>query len=69
MDFNFSLFLMALGLACVMEALPWLVSPDRMRETLLNLSQLPGEQLRMGGFALIALGLLLCAAGRYLKGF
>lgn len=68
MDFNLSLFLMALGLACVMEALPWLISPERMREMLLNLSQLSDDRLRSGGFLMLALGLAVCAAGRYLQG-
>ena len=68
MDFNLSLFLMALGLACVMEALPWLISPERMREMLLNLSQLSDDRLRTGGILMLALGIAICAAGRYLKG-
>ena len=43
MDFNFSLFFMALGLACCIEALPWLVAPRRFREMLHQLGELPSE--------------------------
>ena len=66
MDFNFSLFFMALGLACCIEALPWLVAPRRFREMLHQFGELPSEQLRMGGFLMLALGLGVCAAGRHL---
>ena len=66
MYFNFSLFFMALGLACCIEAMPWLISPERMRKVLLDLSALPAERMRMGAFVMLALGLLLCAAGRSL---
>lgn len=66
MDFNYSLFFMALGLACCIEAMPWLISPARMRDMLLKLSEQPVERLRMGGFFMLALGLAVCAAGRSL---
>ena len=66
MHFNLTLFLSALGLACVLEALPWLISPKSMQNTLVRLAELPAERLRSGGFLLLALGLLLCAAGRTL---
>ena len=66
MDFNYALFFMALGLACCIEAMPWLISPARMRSLLLNLAEMPAERLRMGGFLMLALGLAVCAAGRAL---
>ncbi len=68
MNFNFSLFLAALGLACVLEALPWLISPRKTRETLLELLSLPEETLRRGGIVLMILGVAICAAGRFLRG-
>ena len=68
MNFNLSLFLAALGLACVLEALPWLISPGKTRETLLELLSLPEETLRRGGIFLIILGVAVCAAGRFLRG-
>ncbi|WP_294446685.1 DUF2065 domain-containing protein [uncultured Mailhella sp.] len=68
MNFNFSLFLAALGLACVLEALPWLISPRKTREMLLELLSLPDEALRRGGILLMILGVAVCAAGRFLRG-
>lgn len=68
MNFNLSLFLAALGLACVLEALPWLISPRKTREMLIELLSLPDEMLRRGGIALMVLGVIVCAAGRALRG-
>ncbi len=68
MNFNLSLFLAALGLACVLEALPWLISPRKTRETLLELLSLPEDALRKGGILLMVLGVAVCAAGRFLRG-
>ena len=68
MNFNLSLFLAALGLACFLEALPWLVSPAKTREMLRMLLSLSDGQLRTGGILLMAFGLLVCAAGRALRG-
>jgi len=67
MNFDISLFLIALGLAAVLEALPWLLSPERMRDAMMKLAELSPEQLRIGGFVLLAAGLLLCAAGKALR--
>lgn len=64
MDFNFALFFMALGLAIALEAMLWLIAPHRMHEMVLKLSQIPIERLRAGAFVMLALGLLLCTAGR-----
>lgn len=64
MHFNLSLFLCALGLAAVLEALPWLIAPEAIRDALLRLAEVPAPQGRMAGLVLLALGLLLCAAGR-----
>ena len=68
MNFNFSLFPAALGLACVLEALPWLISPRKTRETLLQMLSLPEDALRKGGLFLMILGVAICAAGRFLRG-
>lgn len=59
MKFNIALFLTALGLACVLESLPWLLAPAKMREALRLLIELPPEKLRRWGFFLIGLGLFL----------
>ena len=66
MDFNYSLFFMALGLACCIEALPWIIAPQRFREMLHKLGELPAEQLRTGGLLTLAFGLAVCATGRAL---
>ena len=68
MNFNVSLFLTALGLACVLEALPWLISPRKTRETLMSLLSLPEDALRRGGILLLVLGVAVCAAGRFFRG-
>jgi uncharacterized protein YjeT (DUF2065 family) len=66
MDFNFALFFMALGLAVTLEAMLWLIAPQRMHELVLKLALIPVERLRPGAFVMLALGLLVCAAGRAL---
>ncbi len=68
MNFNLSLFLAALGLACVLEALPWLISPRNTREMLIKLISLPEETLRGGGIFILALGLVFCTVSRFLRG-
>lgn len=68
MNFNLSLFLAALGLACILEALPWIISPRKTRETLIELLSLPEETLRKGGIFLMVLGVVVCAVGRSLRG-
>ncbi len=64
MHFHLSLLLCALGLAAVLEALPWLLCPKKMREAMLHFAALPPEQVRVAGLILLALGMLLCAVGR-----
>lgn len=64
MRFQLSLFLAALGLACVLESLPWLLAPARMREALRQLLELPPEKLRVWGFILLGIGLILVAVSR-----
>ncbi len=66
MDFNFALFFMALGLAFSMEAMLWLIAPQRMHELMLKIALIPVERLRPGAFVMLAIGLLICAAGRAL---
>lgn len=64
MRFHLSLFVAALGLACVLEALPWLLAPERMRATLRHLGRLPAEKLRVWGFVLLGGGLILLSLSR-----
>lgn len=48
-----------LGFACILEALPWLLAPLKMRDFLLRLAEMPGEHLRNYGIFLLALGVFL----------
>lgn len=54
MTFNSTLFFSALGLAFILEALPYLLFPDRMRRTLVALAEEgAGALRRMGGLSLL----------------
>ena len=68
MNFDFSLFFLAVGLAFALEACMWIIVPSRMKEAVRVLIQLADGQLRTWGLVLLSIGLLLCAIGRYLKG-
>ncbi|MCH5276938.1 MAG: DUF2065 domain-containing protein [Desulfovibrionaceae bacterium] len=64
MRFHVSLFAAALGLACVLESLPWLLAPHRMRGAMRQLGRLPAEKLRVWGFLLLGIGLILVSLSR-----
>lgn len=64
MTIDWTLFFSAVGLAFVFEALPWLLAPDRMRETLLRIAQSPVDDLRKWGALLLGLGLVIVWAAR-----
>ncbi len=68
MEFNLPLFLAALGLAFVLEALPWLLAPRRMREAFLFLLEMPDDKLRAWGAFLLVSGLFLTWAATSLIG-
>lgn len=56
MDDFFLYLVTGLGFACFFEALPWLISPHKMRDFLLQLSAVNPEHLRYYGFFLLFLG-------------
>ncbi len=56
---TFSFFLAALGLACVFEALPCMLFPSKMRDTMRQISQMPETFLRNTGVVLLVLGVVL----------
>lgn len=59
MEFNGTLFFSALGLAFILESLPYLLFPERMQQALTSLfEQGPAALRRMGLFAL-GLGLVV----------
>jgi uncharacterized protein YjeT (DUF2065 family) len=64
MSSNLSLFLSALGLALVLESLPWLAAPDRWRASLRELLALPSGTLRAAALVLLGAGLGLVALSR-----
>ena len=54
-----SLFFAALGLAMLLEGLPYLISPSGVRRYLAMLQEAGDGALRAMGFALIVLGLVV----------
>ena len=56
---NLSLFFAALGLAMVLEGLPYFISPSAVRGYLRQLERLSDGSLRGIGLALIAFGLFV----------
>lgn len=59
-----SLFFLALGLACLIESLPWLIAPHKMHDFLHSLLELNPEMLRYWGIFLLCLGLFFVYLGR-----
>lgn len=64
MNFDWQLFLCALGLALVLESLPWLLAPEQFREALRSLIERQGNDLRRWGMFLLGIGLFLIVLGR-----
>jgi uncharacterized protein YjeT (DUF2065 family) len=48
-----------LGLVLIVEGLPYLACPDKMKKWLQQVQQVPDNQLRAIGFLAMCLGLLL----------
>ena len=57
-------FLCVLGLVLIIEGLPYFIFPEKMKEFLGKLPQIPDQTLRIMGIIAISLGLLLIYAGR-----
>jgi len=66
MNLDWSLFFMALGLAFLMEGLPYFILAERMPGILLTLASRPPRALRVLGLTTMILGVLLVALGRFL---
>lgn len=60
MDF----FLCVIGMVMIVEGLPYFALPDRMKEMMARVLELPDQTLRIFGFALMLLGLFLTYIGR-----
>ena len=59
MQFDFTLFLRALGLAFVLEGLCWALFPGGMRRVMADLLPRPESQLRLAGLSAVVAGLLI----------
>jgi len=54
------LFVTALGLLFILEAIPYVLFPEAMRKWLAQLSELQPGALRIAGLFALAVGLMLC---------
>jgi uncharacterized protein YjeT (DUF2065 family) len=66
MQFDWTLFFMALGLAFLFEGLPYFIFAERMPQLLLTLAGRPPRSLRALGLTAMILGVLLMFLGRSL---
>lgn len=64
MELDWQLIFMALGLAFVLEGLPYFILAERMPIVLLTLASRPPRALRILGLTSMILGLLLVLLGR-----
>ncbi len=54
------LLLLLVGMVLIVEGLPYAVAPEKMREWLTTLSELPPATMRTFGFVSLGCGLLIC---------
>ena len=54
------LLLLVLGMVLIVEGLPYAAAPEKMREWLLKLSEVPPATLRIIGLLSLTSGLMLC---------
>jgi uncharacterized protein len=64
MELDWQLISIALGLAFLLEGLPYFVLAERMPAVLLTLASRPPRALRILGLTSMILGVLLVALGR-----
>jgi len=64
MELDWQLIFMALGLAFLLEGLPYFIMAERMPSILLLLASRPPRSLRILGLTTMILGVLLVALGR-----
>ena len=57
-------FLCVIGMVFIMEGLPYLVFPEKLKIYLIKISTLPETVLRVMGIGAIVLGLILLYFGR-----
>ncbi|HDL53374.1 MAG TPA: DUF2065 domain-containing protein [Proteobacteria bacterium] len=68
MKFQWDIFLAALGLAMIIEGLPYFMAPHATKRTLGRIGEMPGKVLRGIGLVSIAGGLAFVAVSRLLLG-
>ena len=54
------LFFLVLGMVMILEGLPYAAAPEKMREWLLKLSEVPSSVLRVVGLSSLSIGFLVC---------
>lgn len=54
------LLILVLGMVLIVEGMPYAAAPEKMREWLSKLSEVPPGTLRALGIASIGFGLLIC---------
>lgn len=57
-------FLTVLGLVCFLEGLPYFAFPEQLKNWMMQVTQMPENQLRILGGALMVLGVALVYLGR-----
>jgi uncharacterized protein YjeT (DUF2065 family) len=57
-------FICVIGMVMIIEGLPYFASPEKMKNWILKLSEIPDASLRRLGFGLMAAGLILVFFGR-----
>lgn len=66
MQFDLTFFLSALGLAFILEGIPYFIWAEKMPKFLETMSKLPASSLRRLGITAIILGLLVIYLGQSL---
>lgn len=58
-------FLVVLGVVMIIEGLPYFAFPERMKEVMRAVIEMPDASLRRIGFILMAAGLAIAYLGRF----
>lgn len=56
------LLFLLIGIVLILEGMPYVAAPEKMRVWLAKLSELPAGQLRAFGLIAMATGLIICFA-------
>jgi uncharacterized protein YjeT (DUF2065 family) len=66
MNFQFNIFLAALGLAFILEGFPYFLAPGAVKRMLVRMQDVQPSTLRLFGLVSMAAGLILVALARFL---